>query len=352
MDKKIAEYLEGRGYYNIPNDAGNDIRVFYRVESRLAAVVILIDARKIILSRNNFQKLKNDVGGMFASKGYDNIQIFSIFIVSNTIVGKNLTAEEEYSWLVDTGSGRLIIYEHQLIDFDGLRDGLEKLVESEPPEGGFREEKLTIQKAFADNFIHNEARITIGLILINILVFVALSLGGNTLDAAYMIDHGAMYPSYVIYNNEYYRLFTCMFMHFGVEHLASNMLSLFIFGEKVEKAIGKVKFIILYLMSGLLAGGVSLMTSYMLGLERACAGASGAIFGVIGALFVIIIKDKNRFRELTAARVALMIGYSLFAGITGGGVDNSAHIGGVIAGLVLGAILFRKKKTEMKGNES
>ena len=143
-----------------------------------------------------------------------------------------------------------------------------------------------------------------------------------------------------------------MFMHFGVEHLASNMLSLFIFGERVEKAIGKVKFIILYLMSGLLAGGVSLMTSYMLGLERACAGASGAIFGVIGALFVIIIKDKNRFRELTAARVALMIGYSLFAGITGGGVDNSAHIGGVIAGLVLGAILFRKKKTEMKGNES
>ena len=346
MDKKIEEYLSGRGYHIIPNDAGNEIKVFFRVDQSLASAVILIDARKIILSRQVFTNLKNDVGAMFASKGYANIKIFSIFIVNNSILGKKITQQEEFSWIIDMQAKRLVIYEHQLLDFDNLKAGLEETVDRWFEENGLAEEKLTLWKVFANTVWNNEARITIGLILINILVFAVLSIGGSTLDVAYMMDHGAMFPSYILYKEEYYRLFTCIFLHFGIEHLGANMLSLYIFGERVEGVLGKVKFLILYLVSGLFASCTSLLSSYLMGTEIASAGASGAIFGVIGALFVIIIKDRQRFKELTPARAALMIGYSLFAGITGVGIDNAAHIGGLIAGLILGAIFFRKGRNE------
>mgnify|MGYP007069970309 CR=1 FL=1 len=142
MDKKIAEYLKGRGYINIPNNAGNEIGVYYRVDNMLAIVVMTIDARKILISETNFRKLKNDVGGMFAGKGYTDIKIFTLFIVNNINIGKKMTANEEFSWIVDMRERRLVIYEHQLIDFDNLKTGLEEAIENWSKENGYFREKL------------------------------------------------------------------------------------------------------------------------------------------------------------------------------------------------------------------
>ena len=71
------------------------------------------------------------------------------------------------------------------------------------------------------------------------------------------------------------------------------------------------------------------------------AGASGAVFGIIGALFAIVIKNRGKYAELTGGRAILLVLYSVFSGFSGEGIDNAAHIGGLAAGLIIGFILYR-----------
>lgn len=87
---------------------------------------------------------------------------------------------------------------------------------------------------------------TIGIIVVNIIVFVLMSLSGSTLDAQYMAAHGAMYPEY-IKDGQYWRLLTSMFMHFGLMHILNNMVVLGAVGQIVEKAMGHVKLLITFL---------------------------------------------------------------------------------------------------------
>ena len=107
-----------------------------------------------------------------------------------------------------------------------------------------------------------------------------------------------------------------------------------------------IEFLFLYLFSGLFASFVSFVTSFYTSSGVVSAGASGAIFGLIGCLFAIVIKNRGRFRDLTTGRIAFLVIYSLYSGFTGGGVDNAAHIGGLIMGLIIGAIVYRPNKAE------
>ena len=91
---------------------------------------------------------------------------------------------------------------------------------------------------------YDKPYMTIGIIVVNIIVFVLMSLSGSTLDAQYMAAHGAMYPEY-IKDGQYWRLLTSMFMHFGLMHILNNMVVLGAVGQIVEKAMGHVKLLII-----------------------------------------------------------------------------------------------------------
>ena len=84
-----------------------------------------------------------------------------------------------------------------------------------------------------------------------------MELFGSTENASYMVEHGASYAPYIYYGKEYYRLFTAMFLHFGISHLANNMLVLFFLGDNVERAVGHWKYLVIYLLSGLAGSGLS-----------------------------------------------------------------------------------------------
>ena len=86
------------------------------------------------------------------------------------------------------------------------------------------------------------------IIILNILYFIFLELAGSSEDARTMIRYGALYIPLAIGNNEYYRLVTAVFMHFGIHHLVNNMLVLFVLGDKLERAMGKVRYLLLYLI--------------------------------------------------------------------------------------------------------
>ena len=181
------------------------------------------------------------------------------------------------------------------------------------------------------------------IIAINVLVFVVLEFMGDTESAGFMYEHGAMYPDSVLADGEWYRLVTCMFIHFGVHHIGNNMLILFFLGDNLERALGHVKYVILYLLSGLCGSALSLIFMVRSQDYAVSGGASGAIFGVIGALIYILIRNKGHLEDLTANRLILMAVLSLYHGFTATGVDNLAHVGGLAGGIVLAMLLYRKK---------
>lgn len=182
------------------------------------------------------------------------------------------------------------------------------------------------------------------LVLANILVYVVLELRGSTLDSRYMLENGAMLAPLVLEYGQYYRIFTAMFLHFGIQHLFNNMLVLFFLGDNLERVVGKVRFVLIYLLSGVGAGILSCLLNYLKGEVVVSAGASGAVFGIIGALLYLVILHKGHLLDMTLPRLALLSVFSLYGGFTDTGIDNAAHVGGFAAGFVLAMILYRRKK--------
>lgn len=188
-------------------------------------------------------------------------------------------------------------------------------------------------------------------VLANIIVFGVLEINGSTLDSEYMIISGAALAPLIVDYGQYFRLFTAMFLHFGIEHLFNNMLVLFFVGDVLERTVGKVKFVLIYIISGLGASAISCAYNYVRGEIVVSAGASGAIFGVIGALLYVVIVNKGRIEDITSRRLGLLIIFSVYHGYSESGIDNMAHIGGIICGVILGIILYRRKKPSCYFND-
>ena len=152
-----------------------------------------------------------------------------------------------------------------------------------------------------------EAVCTIILIAVNVAVFFILSLFGDTEDAVFMMQHGAMYSDFVIQDHEYYRLFTCLFLHFGIEHLLNNMVILGALGWNLELQTGKIRFLLIYFGSGLFGNVVSLIFHGAAQEYTVSAGASGAIFGLMGALLWVVIANHGRLGRLSGRGMLVMV---------------------------------------------
>lgn len=181
--------------------------------------------------------------------------------------------------------------------------------------------------------------VTIALVIANVLVFVVQSLKGNIADSGYMIACGADYWPLTL-SGEYWRLFTSMFMHFSLQHLASNMISLIAMGMIVEHALGYVKYLITYLVSGLAAGLVSCFYHRAVQAAVVSAGASGAIFGLTGAIAALAIFDRAGQYGIDKRRVPMAVLLSVLVGIESS-VDTAAHIGGLAAGFLISFLILK-----------
>lgn len=178
----------------------------------------------------------------------------------------------------------------------------------------------------------------------NIVIWLLLEFMGDTQTGYYMVEYGAAFPPYIVENGEWWRLFTCMFLHFGAEHLINNMLMLYVTGSRLEHALGSIRFGMLYLLSGV---GGSVLSCYMEMREEemaVSAGASGAVFGVLGGLIALAIWNKGRIEGLTTKGLLGMLALSLYYGFATSGVDNWGHIGGLLGGFVLGCIFAAMDK--------
>lgn len=188
---------------------------------------------------------------------------------------------------------------------------------------------------------------TVILIAANVLVFIILAIIGNTQDVEFMYSHGAMSAYGAMAEKEYWRFFTSMFLHFGPEHLLNNMLLLAVSSSYVEPELGHVRFSLIYVVSGILGSIISCVYMIYKASYSVSAGASGAIFGIVGALLYIVLIHKGSFSGIKLKGMILSVFLMLFLGITSTGVDNAAHIGGFVAGFLVATLTgLRRKKRE------
>lgn len=186
--------------------------------------------------------------------------------------------------------------------------------------------------------------VTVLFILLNILIFVIVDFTGGSENTVHMIACGAAYPPLILEEGETYRLFTCMFLHFGIYHIANNMLVLFVLGQRLEPGLGKVKFILVYLLGGLGGNIFSLLMETKKAEYAVSAGASGAVFAVMGAMLYVVIRSRGRIQDISVRQMMIMAGFSLYFGFTSTGVDNAAHVGGLVCGFILAALLYHPGK--------
>ena len=179
--------------------------------------------------------------------------------------------------------------------------------------------------------------VTYFLIAINIIFFIVPFLFGqsNNIIERFCI-HG---PS--IRAGQYYRLITGIFLHAGIFHLGFNCYSLYVIGTQIESFLGKVKFILIYLFSGLMGALFSMIFNGSTG----SIGASGAIFGLMGALVYFGYYYRVYFGSVLKTQIIPLIVLNLVLGFIQAGIDNFAHIGGLIGGIMITRALGVKDKT-------
>ena len=248
-------------------------------------------------------------------------------------------------WIIDDRTGELIVYENQPEDFYGLRFGIAQNASVDfYPEGG---RKSGSSKTGVFSGIERIPYVTVVLIAANITYFIILLLNGALSHTSLMLRMGANYGVYVFERFQYWRLISAMFMHFSLSHLAGNMLYLAAAGYNLEKRIGHLKFFLIYMLSGFGANLVSAGYYYLAGSNTVSAGASGAVYGLIGAILYITVKDKKNIRPRRLyLRIGIILVFLYYSNFTADGVDAVAHIAGLVFGFLLSIALLGRGKAK------
>jgi rhomboid protease GluP len=205
---------------------------------------------------------------------------------------------------------------------------------------------------FADALRARGNPVTYAILAFNVVVYLvmAFAAGGNPLtnlvsgvDAPTLLAFGAK-TNDLLQRGQWFRLVTPIFIHIGLLHIASNSYALWIIGPQVERLYGSARFLLIYLLTGM----AGIAGSYVGSMLRQrpnipSAGASGALFGLFGVLFVFGYKYRHELppalRRAFGAGVLPVIAINLFIGATVPFIDNSAHIGGLLAGGALALLL-------------
>ena len=351
MIEKIQALLEKHGYLKIESNVPF-VKLFVHYEMSSAKVIQVLDCiDEIPLTTDQYTVFCEKSKEHIRERGYESIDFLTLIVTPWIGEARKFVLADDHCWIMNSNTMSLILYENEPDDFYGLRailepeTGSDKTVpdadddqEIEKGYAGYYDSKPRQSRPLAREF----TPVNTVFVIINVLVFIVMSFFGSTEDVEFMLKHGAMFVPYIIEHGEYYRLFTCMFLHFGFMHLAGNMVVLMFLGDNVERAVGKVKFILIYILGGMFGSMGSFAYAFFHNPAIVSAGASGAIFAVIGALLWLVIRNKGRLEDMTMLRVCVLITYALYYGITSENVDMAAHLFGLLGGFLAAILLYRK----------
>lgn len=257
------------------------------------------------------------------------------FTINNIIL---LEEEQDISYIYQSSDYNTIILDikqNTIIKYSEGSEGFAKLLQEmiEGKKDSHEEKQAGGSKYF--NFTNL-------LILINILFFIVsayLSKSIFDMNTAVLVALGAKY-NVLIAQGEYYRLITAMFLHGGILHLVLNMYALKATGEMVEKFYGKGRFLLIYFFSGIFSSIASYIFS-----DSISVGASGAIFGLLGACLIIGIKIRNLVGKDFLRNILSVIFVNIFIGLNIKNIDNFGHFGGLVGGILVSIIVYRNNNT-------
>ena len=181
----------------------------------------------------------------------------------------------------------------------------------------------------SDIFRMKRPYVTLGIIFINFVMFMLMYVfGKGSTDAYTLVKFGALYKPLVL-KGEVFRLITTAFLHIGVIHLLVNSYSLYVLGSQLESFLGRAKYLFVYLISAICGSLMSIIFS-----SNVSAGASGAIFGLLGSLLYFGYNYRVFLGNVLKSQIIPLIILNLGLGFMMSGIDNAAHIGGLIGGVV------------------
>lgn len=189
-------------------------------------------------------------------------------------------------------------------------------------------------------------KLTYTLIAINVIVYLFSALYSHSIvdmNLETLVHMGALFGPYTVQQGEWWRLFTAMFLHGGMTHILMNMFSLYIVGRGAEMYFDTKSYLSIYLFSGLIGG----LASLSMHPESVGIGASGAIFGVFGALAGFFLAHREKISTHSKAfmkEFAIIIGINLVIGFSIPAVDVSAHVGGLFVGMLGGFLISKNPK--------
>ena len=307
-------------------------------------VVIIVNLDTITL--DEFMKVFDDYKMMLEKMNLRNILVYNVLASSS--VGEDakklVQATEDFFdqqlitmyWAVDTTANS--VYSKERDDFIGIKSHIQNSLSGEDqliiPESfkSIRRKGVSLNTARP---VTNKNIVVICLLMTFVTLTLSMQMSGGSQYIEVLIRYGALEPNRVFYDGEYFRIFTTTFLHSGTMHLLFNGLSLYIFGTLAEKYLGVTRFVIIYLFSGLVA---SLLTLFFV--DAVSVGASGAIFGIKGALLAITHKTGKAVSHFSSDTLILYIAGSIAFSFLIPNVGHIAHVSGLIAGYVFGSALY------------
>ncbi|MEI3606819.1 rhomboid family intramembrane serine protease [Pseudogracilibacillus sp. SE30717A] len=193
-----------------------------------------------------------------------------------------------------------------------------------------REKNNEMEKVFT----YGKPIFTYVFIVLNLFMFLMLEINGGSTNIENLIQSGAKYNPAIIHG-EWWRIVTSMFLHIGPFHLFMNIIALYYLGMTVERIFGSVRFIIIYFLAGVGGGLASFAFN-----SHVSAGASGALFGLFGALLFFGFIYKKLFLQTMGKSLIVILVINLAIGIALPQIDMGAHIGGLIMGFITSAITY------------
>lgn len=359
MVRREIDEIFVKGGYRFYKGSPQEMGVYYKYYQEGFHVVLVVDAEHgYAIAPEQHQRVEEQMMGSFyhpealLADFPDGFPVYHVEVLTIIVGGESgqvraLCAQCRNVWAYEPGNKRLMIYENQPGDFFGLRRAFEMLQSGyggngQAAAGYGRRSGIDAIKAFWRS--GNVPYITVGLLVMNVIVYLVMELLGDTRDGLFVASYGGMYPAFLLYNHQWWRLLTAGFIHFGAAHLVNNMVVLYCMGTRLEHMVGHIRFLIIYVVS--LLGGSLLSYAVMVqtGDYAVSAGASGAVFGIIGGLLWVVMLHRGRMEDLTTGRIIFMILLTVYYGFSSSGVDNWGHIGGVLTGFLVTVILYHRKR--------
>ena len=343
MRKKLERYLVTEGFFPLTSNI-SDISALVKFENNLLNILQVIDYRKeLYLDKEQYEEVKKSLRAAFQDKGVSEIHILTLIASENPERGLILGEDDPFCWQIDTKTAKLLIGEDKQPDFYGMKVLLQGFLDKwrenpaqfdEKEEEPVKEEKKGKIKAY----FKRAPLVSLFLVLLNlILCFCCI------INPVFFYGKGCVSLSYVM-QGEFYRLLTAVFLHGSVDHYFSNMLLLYFLGDILERRVGRSRFTIMYLITGILGNVLSCLHEYITGIYYISYGASGAVFGLIGMLFYLVIHRDEKIK-ISIPAMLFMVAYCIYSSFVGEQVNVAAHLGGLLSGMLLMFVLCLRRKS-------